>query len=962
MGIIDNGIEKCKNILLLFCCCCAFIIVLKSDAGSEIIILEDRAMPGGDRIEKRRNLIKEAEEKLGAGNEAEQLKELYDQVTRMKEEGIPLTEEAAGKLLESYEKCGIALKKKYDEARDQNGAGEEAGMYLRLIRKFSKDVMALTRYKNRISREENPQLLNIEEFYDKSRTRTVVLDGKGLSEMKKTGAGMNTRYMIPVAIEDEQAEGLRKADRVEMYFTESPSYDKNSDKDISLQDEERIAAEVRDKYPILEKWLTPGKSGMSRLYCMAGVLEETRIFQMLEESSNLMLSNCNNDPNKLLKTLRKALHEKSITDFDKMLKEIADLDKNKTKDPEESKRDKMEAIFGLLDYTGKILKARFVEQTHRAFYMDHTSDIGGRNALMSDVAELLGCSDIVAFSEKMNVWGVEEGKLVKKKGVAMMPAVGEDIAKISLFGNYVKMDKTKVELAAGVNKKIAALQILDYICGNVDRHTANALYQYDKKGNFTGLQGIDNDLAFLAYPERTNGFTSFENLRVIPKSMADKISALSPDAFTMIMQGYGLSDREIKAAVKRLNVVKNGIKKSEKVYADMPPGKLDMTVPKVVPDEELDLYSVYGQLSYINPRPGMCLMGANLFGKLTYGNNLKEKLRIAVSDACNKIQKNDFAFRNAFLDQGKGSLHDFVRNMDALLKEAPDEQESLLNEDILQDPEKKDAAKAIEKSDKDFRALMTETDQLLKDSRLIDPMIDLSSTKIYVDPREPSGSPLYVSKEMSEDKVQAIKKKMLQREKDYVKDPKGKVEGKKYKKELAEAINNGEVVPFDPRDVVETETYKKLNSALEKANEYLVDQADTADKYQTLQMDIAEAEGKEKENLLKKMETFKKSREFKKYMTALKTRDSLSEQLERYVDMQRESFEMCQARDKFNNMRSMKEIDPFDRSPLHYRAIEKQNNGFVNLNMENQQEGEKKPVEVQKKTGKGVKPPVQSKK
>ena len=901
-------------------------------------------MPGENRVDKRRDLMKEAEEKLGAGNEAEQLKELYDQVSRMKEEKAPLTAEAAGSLLESYEKCGIALKKKYDEAKSGEDAGKEAELYFRLIKKFSKDVMALTRYKNRIAKEEDPQLLTIEEFYDKSQTRTVVLDGKGLSEMKKTGAGMNTRYLIPVTIEDEPAEGIRKKDRVEMYFTESSTYDKDSDKDPSLQDEERIAGEIREKYPVLEPWLIPGKNGVSRLYRLAEGLERTDLFDMLEGSSNLMLSNCDNNPDKLLKNLKKSLHDRGITSFDRLLKDIGTLDKDESKTPEERKRNKMQAIFGLMDYTGKILKARFVEQTHRSLYMDHTSDIGARNALMSDVAELLGCGDIIAFSRKMNVWGVEDGKLVRKKGVAMMPAVGEDISNISFFGNFVKMDNTRIEQSAGANKKIASLQVLDYICGNIDRHVANAFYQYDKKGNLSGVQGIDNDLAFLAYPERTAGFTQYENLRVIPKSMADAITALSPDAFAMIMQGYGLSGREIQAAVKRLNVVKTGIKKSEKVYATMPPGKLDTEVPKVVPDEELDLYSAYGQLSYKNPQPGQGDMGANLFGKLTKSNNLKKKLQTAVGDACNKIQANDYAFREAFLDHGKGSLYDSVQKMEALLEEAPDEQVSIPEGDTIPESRKTDMAKAAANSDKDFRALMNETDKLLKDPTLIDPRISLSPGRIHTDPRRPAGLPLYVVNEMSEDRVRTIKKNMLKREKDYLKDPKGKIKDKEYRKDLADAMDRGEVVPFDQRDVVETETYKKLNAALEKANEYLVDQADTADKYQTLQMDIAEAEGKEKENLLKEMETFKTSREFKKYMAALKTRDSLSGQLERYVDMQRESFQMCQARDKYNSMRSMKEIDPFDKSPLHYAAIEKQNNGFVNL------EGGKMPAKSSGKT------------
>lgn len=131
------------------------------------------------------------------------------------------------------------------------------------------------------------------------------------------------------------------------------------------------------------------------------------------------------------------------------------------------------------------------------------------------------------------------------------------------------------DLTGGDNlglKSLADLQILDFICGNTDRHMKNIAYQFDPvTGKLTGVQGYDNDTAFGdLIPEKDEYYGHMTRLRdmyFVSESMYKRLEALTPETLKFSLRGFGLTERELEAAGKRLTMVK------EKIKADIEPIK-----------------------------------------------------------------------------------------------------------------------------------------------------------------------------------------------------------------------------------------------------------------------------------------------------------------------------------------------------------------------------------------------------
>ena len=96
------------------------------------------------------------------------------------------------------------------------------------------------------------------------------------------------------------------------------------------------------------------------------------------------------------------------------------------------------------------------------------SRVDQRNSAMSDVATLLGMSGIVAHSIPMKI--IHDGQVIE--GTFMEKAIGEDIAHLSKDSLMLQADEDSFNHPAGL-KRLADMQILDYICGNIDRHDGN---------------------------------------------------------------------------------------------------------------------------------------------------------------------------------------------------------------------------------------------------------------------------------------------------------------------------------------------------------------------------------------------------------------------------------------------------------------------------------------------------------
>ncbi len=120
-------------------------------------------------------------------------------------------------------------------------------------------------------------------------------------------------------------------------------------------------------------------------------------------------------------------------------------------------------------------------------------------------------------------------------------------------------------------RDLANLQVLDYICGNFDRHYVNMFYQFDENGKLCGVQGIDNDGAFGAIGKKQlqdegynySHLVNLSNMKVIPKETAARVMALDEAALKYMLRGYGLSEEELQAAGFRLNKMKQAITRSK---------------------------------------------------------------------------------------------------------------------------------------------------------------------------------------------------------------------------------------------------------------------------------------------------------------------------------------------------------------------------------------------------------------
>lgn len=186
-----------------------------------------------------------------------------------------------------------------------------------------------------------------------------------------------------------------------------------------------------------------------------------------------------------------------------------------------------------------------------------------RNVAMSRIASLLGKPNLIAHSRKMELVD-ESGNTMQ--GIFMEKAEGFDIAKRSedpMFSRHVDFD------TVGLKKDLADLQILDYICGNIDRHSANMFYdiredETTQKRYVAGIMGIDNDTSFgiltsesaLKYGETQ--MSGSNALGAINADMAAKVLSFNRPILEYALQDV-LTKEEIDAAWIRTQSIQNAI-------------------------------------------------------------------------------------------------------------------------------------------------------------------------------------------------------------------------------------------------------------------------------------------------------------------------------------------------------------------------------------------------------------------
>lgn len=210
-----------------------------------------------------------------------------------------------------------------------------------------------------------------------------------------------------------------------------------------------------------------------------------------------------------------------------------------------------------------------------------------RNVATSRIANLLGIGGIVEQSSTVKVKEKSTGNIIK--GNLMTLAKGEAGASIAKGEVYEKMKKTESiqdrikdagELfAPTVQKELSSLQVLDYICGQTDRHANNFFLEKDEKTNqYAHVHGIDNDMSFGtgvdfgALVKKTGDHQRKSSLRMVvdaegnltiphmDKQLAQNIINLSKEEVEFALEDL-IEPEAIKAAVQRLEIVQKAIHK-----------------------------------------------------------------------------------------------------------------------------------------------------------------------------------------------------------------------------------------------------------------------------------------------------------------------------------------------------------------------------------------------------------------
>ncbi|MBR4193026.1 MAG: hypothetical protein IKQ54_01685 [Oscillospiraceae bacterium] len=191
-----------------------------------------------------------------------------------------------------------------------------------------------------------------------------------------------------------------------------------------------------------------------------------------------------------------------------------------------------------------------------------------RAAAMTAVAEALGVGSLVAATRPVTV--TQNGK--SRTGYFTENGKGTDCRNIPDYDPLLNSARASMIPKKAV-RDMAALQVLDFICGTANRNKDNLRFETADKSNtamLLGIQAVDNGMCFMGCPMSTDlgGNRKLSDLKTIPKFMADRVMALDGEALTGILQQFKLPKNQIDFAVNRLNAVQDRIQKGLEYFRD----------------------------------------------------------------------------------------------------------------------------------------------------------------------------------------------------------------------------------------------------------------------------------------------------------------------------------------------------------------------------------------------------------
>ena len=513
----------------------------------------------------------------------EAMNRLNQQIEEKKQlEAQEFDEQKKKELLEAYKNAMLYLTQIHDKHIYNYNPEDNLLLNVRHVRRImAKDLNTLNKSINDKKTESFSDML------DNSRSKKIVLNKK-LADLESNAGNQSTRFKLEIDTDDNK----KKAG----YFTENKAA-------VMTTGEEReyvtnCLIKISEKYDLdLESLETGGFYECVSAIAGAG----SKIRDMFDEVPNLhtnIATGFKSSKEKMVKTCRENGY-KGIASY------INSID-----DPQ--------VYRAFCEFTYDMTHPLIAKNIVNTVGITGVSNFNKRNSAMSRVAELIGCSNVLAHSESVHVQVQTEDGPKVIKGTFMEEAKGSDLHKIDEKDPMYRANIHNLEESPGLTKKIADLQILDYLCGNPDRHRGNMIYTI-KKGKLVDIKGIDNDTCFGAADHtKYMAGVKLENLQVISKDTAKKVLALDEETFKYMLFEYELEQPEVDNAVNRLRTLKQKILKDEKEYEYAVEGKLIDGKLKICDDEELDYLSIPYQLGMKKNEKGKFEIDKkNLFGVLT---------------------------------------------------------------------------------------------------------------------------------------------------------------------------------------------------------------------------------------------------------------------------------------------------------------------------------------------------------
>lgn len=332
------------------------------------------------------------------------------------------------------------------------------------------------------------------------------------------------------------------------------------------QDVKAQVDKMEEKYPGFKSFIDKYQRAYHSAWGTDNSPESTRNFQLFMEGLASIKNNDGKIVPKEMDQFREQLKNTGIRLSDKygnnILKrelEIAYINIDK-KDPDDFEKD-------MNDFLKQVNGIRGATYVNTRSGIKEGSRIDSRNSAMSEVANMLGVSHLLAKSTPMVI--EYNGNILE--GTFMEKGKGMDYDHPTPDAQKYTIETFKSDAL----KSIADLQVLDYLCGNTDRHMANMLYQFNTTGEakdhkFSGIQGIDNDCSFgeITGEFDNDRFPNLGRIDVISKSMANKLDKMNRFDFKFALNGFGLSEAQREAAAKRLDELKDKINLDKRYYDD----------------------------------------------------------------------------------------------------------------------------------------------------------------------------------------------------------------------------------------------------------------------------------------------------------------------------------------------------------------------------------------------------------